>query len=78
MALTLPWPIILFHPGDYDSLDDRDSLKKGLLEKIGYQNDAVAFVKRIEFERLDWKLPEGIPSDVHEIQPAYDWVWPGS
>jgi mannosyltransferase len=78
MALIHPWPIILFHPGDYDGVDERSSLKRGLLEKIGYEKDALAFAERIEFERLYWELPEGIPSNISEINPLYDWVWPGT
>jgi mannosyltransferase len=78
MPLTFPWPIILFHPGDYDNPDDRNSLKAGLLDKIGYEADALAFLTRIEFERLYWKLPAGIPSDVDALDPIYRHVWPGS
>jgi mannosyltransferase len=77
MPLTFPWPIVLFHPGDYDDPNDRKSLRAGLLEKIGYEKDALIFLGRIEFVKLDWTLPEGLPS-VDELDPLYRDHWPGS
>jgi hypothetical protein len=77
MALTRPWPIVLFHPGDYDNPDGRNSFRAGLLGKIGYEKDALDFLKRIEFERMHWTLPEGISSNVDEVDPVFHGEWPG-
>jgi hypothetical protein len=73
-----PWPIILFHPGDYNNPDERDMLRGGLLEKIGYEEDALDFLQRIEFVRIYWNLPKGISTDIKKVDPIYSRVWPGS
>jgi mannosyltransferase len=78
MALTRPWPIVLFHPGDYDHIDERNKFISNLLGVIGYETSALEFVLRVEFARLDWTLPKGISSNIDEVDPVYRDHWPGS
>lgn len=72
-----PWPIVLYHTGDFDAADTRQGFVSELQAYIGAANGSWAFSERVEFVRLDWRWPEGTSSDVDVLQPVMPHVWPG-
>jgi mannosyltransferase len=72
-----PWPIVLFHTGDYDHDSIRMDFLGQLINYIGAENGSVAFSERIEFVKLDWQLPEGISADIDVVNPVDPFRWPG-
>ncbi|KIJ93034.1 glycosyltransferase family 15 protein [Laccaria amethystina LaAM-08-1] len=74
-----PWPIILFHTGDFDDTPDQDDFLATLREKIGGASNRSDrdFSDRVEFVKLDWVLPEGIPHTKEELDPVSPSSWPG-
>jgi hypothetical protein len=63
-------------------------MTRNLLGKISSVNYVVIYVptgdeegrefgNRIEFVRLDWRLPEGIPEDKEVLKPVESFRWPG-
>jgi mannosyltransferase len=75
-----PWPIILFHTGDFDDTPDQDDFLATLREKIGGASNRSDrdFSDRVEFVKLDWVLPEGIPHTKEELDPVSPSSWPGT
>ena len=73
------WPIILFHTGDYDGPAARELLVERLHEEIDDESRYDRIVARLEYEKLEWKLPEGIPNDVNLVDPVpfHRDRWPG-
>ena len=57
-----PWPIILFHTGDFDEESPQTNLIGHLHDLIRVGNALRASSDRIEFVKLDWQLPKGILS----------------
>jgi mannosyltransferase len=72
-----PWPIILFHPGDFEHDSMRMDFVGRVIDYIGTENGSVTFAERIEFVKLDWQLPKGISPDVHVVNPVDAHRWPG-
>jgi mannosyltransferase len=72
-----PWPVILFHTGDFDEESPRTNLIGHLHDLIGVGNASRAFSDRIEFVKLDWQLPKGISSDKNIVDPVDAHRWPG-
>jgi len=72
-----PWPIVLFHTGDFDDESQRTDFIYSLRDHIGEANGSRAFSERIEFVKLDWQLPEGISSDIEVVNPVHGSRWPG-
>lgn len=82
-----PWPIVLFHTGDYNDISIQAELKKQLFSYIADQNgddkgtggpEEWHFVDRLEFIELKWSLPHGVSSDVQEMNPVSKQFWPGT
>jgi len=71
-----PWPIVLFHTGDFDHDFEREEFLSLLHNYLGADSGSEAFVERIEFVKLDWQLPKGIPPDVDVIKPVDSHRWP--
>jgi hypothetical protein len=72
-----PWPVILFHTGDFDEETPRMEFLSHLHDHIGAENGSRALSDRIEFVKLDWQLPIGISSDVKIVDPVEADRWPG-
>ena len=72
-----PWPVILFHTGDYDEESPRTDLIGHLHDIIGVGNASREFSDRIEFVKLDWQLPKGISSNKSVVDPVDAHRWPG-
>lgn len=79
LPLRDPWPIILFHTGDFDDTPVQDDFLANLRKKIGgpSNNSIMDFSDRVEFVKLDWVLPEGIPHTKEELDPVSPSSWPG-
>ncbi len=73
-----PWPIILFHVGDFAEKAAQVELKRQLYAYIGTSTAAWRFLDRLEFEELHWTLPEGVSADINVVKPVFDYVWPGT
>ena len=71
------WPIVLFHTGDFDDKHEHTGLIAQVQIYIGERNGSLPFAKRIEFAKLDWKLPVGIPADKDIVDPIDSGRWPG-
>jgi mannosyltransferase len=71
------WPIVLFHTGDFDDKHEHTGLIAQVQIYIGERNRSFPFAKRIEFAKLDWKLPVGIPADKDIVDPIDSGRWPG-
>ena len=80
LPLRDPWPIILFHTGDFDEKPIQDDFLASLREKIGGRSNRSAgdFSDRVEFVKLDWVLPEGIADTMEELDPISPISWPGT
>ena len=80
LPLREPWPIILFHTGDFDETPVQDDFLASLREKIGGRSNRSAgdFSDRVEFVKLDWVLPEGIAGTMEELDPISPSSWPGT
>ena len=72
-----PWPVILFHTGDFDEEGPRIEFVDNVYHHLGANNGSKAFSERIEFVKLDWQLPKGISSDVDVVDPVFAHRWPG-
>ena len=73
-----PWPVILFHTGDYDEeTPPRTDFIDHLHGLIGVGNASREFSDRIEFVKLDWQLPESISSNKSVVDPVDAHRWPG-
>ena len=72
-----PWPVILFHSGEFDHDSSRLDLIGRIQDYIGIENRSIAFSERLEFVSLDWKLPEGISADKEVVDPVDSYRWPG-
>ena len=77
LPLAQPWPIVLFHTGDYDAESSRKDFIIQLHNRIGVENGSLDFASKIEFVKLDWRLPEGIPADKEVLDPIDAYRWPG-
>ena len=80
LSLRDPWPIILFHTGDFDETPVQDDFLASLRKKIGGPSNHSQgdFSDRVEFVKLDWVLPEGIPHTKEELDPVSPSSWPGT
>jgi mannosyltransferase len=78
-----PWPIILFHTGDFDDVEATSKFGTLLLESLTEATNLstpalrIEFIPRIKFSKLHWSLPEGIPDNVTLVHPVHPQVWPG-
>lgn len=72
-----PWPILLMYSDDLDDGTKRQEFMMQLYDYLGGKQEARWFVERIEWIRLDWSLPEGIPHNKDEVQPVFEHAWPG-
>lgn len=72
------WPIILFHTGDYDSQEARDEFY-GVIQENEWSKDVYYHLRnRIEFVKLEFKLPPGVPEDKAVYKPQVsEEKWPG-
>jgi len=77
LPLAQPWPIVLFHTGDFDAESSRKDFIIQLHNRIGVENGSLDFASKIEFVKLDWRLPEGIPADKEALNPIDSYRWPG-
>lgn len=66
------WPIVLFHTGDFDGEHERAEFITQVRGHIGREHGSFQFAERIEFVKLDWRLPEGITAD-KDIVEYYRW-----
>jgi mannosyltransferase len=71
-----PWPIVLFHTGDFDHDIEREEFLDLLHKYLGADSASEAFVERIEFVKLEWRLPKGISPDVDVVKPVDSYRWP--
>ena len=81
LTLRNPWPIILFHtPGDFDDTPVQDDFLASLRKNIGgpSNNSKLDFSNQVEFVKIDWVLPEGIPHTKEELDPVSPSSWPGT
>jgi mannosyltransferase len=72
-----PWPVILFHTGEFDHDSIRLDFVGRIHDYIGPENGSLAFTKRVEFVKLDWQLPKGIAADKETVDPVDSYRWPG-
>jgi len=72
-----PWPIVLFHTGDFDAEAARLDFFTQLRDQVTVENGSSSLEGRIEFVKLDWQLPEGIPHDKDVLDPVWAQAWPG-
>lgn len=77
LSLSCPWPILLFHTGDFDAEPSRTEFVVQLRDRLGGGNGSWDLGRRVEFVRLDWRLPEGIPADKDILDPIEPYRWPG-
>jgi mannosyltransferase len=71
-----PWPIVLFHTGDFNRDIEHEEFLNLLHNYLGADNGSEAFVERIEFVKLEWQLPKGISPDVEVVNPVDSHRWP--
>lgn len=73
------WPVILFHTGDYDSTEAQQEFFDTIRENEWSRDVFEELRKRIEFVKLEFKLPPGMPEDksVYKPQVSED-KWPGA
>jgi mannosyltransferase len=71
-----PWPIVLFHTGDFDHDIEREEFLNLLHNYLGADSASEAFMERIEFVKLEWRLPNGISPDVEVVKPVDSYRWP--
>ncbi|KLO17832.1 nucleotide-diphospho-sugar transferase [Schizopora paradoxa] len=76
---TRPWPILLMYADDLDEESKRSGMVDELHESLdGDEQARREFVDRIEWVRLDdWKLPDNMPHDKAEVNPVFEYAWPG-
>jgi mannosyltransferase len=72
-----PWPVILFHAGDFEHDSIRLDFIGRLYDYIGTENGSAAFLQRVEFVQLDWQLPKSISADKEIVKPLDSFRWPG-
>jgi len=72
------WPIILFHTGDYDTKESQKEFFSAIRENEWSRDVYHQLRNRIEFVKLDFKLPPGVPEDksIYKPQVSED-KWPG-
>ncbi len=73
-----PWPILMFHTGDFDDAAAQQTLIRQVDEYLGGDAESMLFAARLEFVKLDWALPEGIPDNVTQVDPIEAFRWPGT
>ncbi|KAF8311368.1 nucleotide-diphospho-sugar transferase [Clavulina sp. PMI_390] len=72
------WPIILFHTGDYDEVEEQQRLFDYMLDYPWSRGGALEVQKRIEFIRLDLSFPPGVSPDICVYKPEiFEDRWPG-
>lgn len=73
-----PWPIILFHTGDFDDQDVLAEFNTKLEEGEWTKEVHSQLRERIEFVRIEFTLPPGVSPDVDVYKPE-EWAfrWPG-
>ena len=79
LLLRDPWPIILFHTGDFDETPVQDDFLASLREKVGGWSNCSAgdFSDPVDFIKLDWVLPERIADTMEKLDPISPSSWPG-
>ena len=83
---TPPYPIVIFHTGDFDTHPQQLKLKHYLYDYISAKSSkvtgelllsALLFTERLEFEKLIWELPANLP-DRQALEPiTAPENWPG-
>lgn len=71
-----PWPVVLFHTGEFDQNIIQMDFISHLRNYIGAENGSRAFSERIEFVKVDWQLPKGISADKEIVDPMDSYRWP--
>lgn len=72
------WPIVLFHTGEYDAQDARDEFYTVIKENKWSRDVYFQLRNRIEFVKLEFQLPPGIPEDKSVYKPQVsEEKWPG-
>ncbi|KAF8293598.1 nucleotide-diphospho-sugar transferase [Clavulina sp. PMI_390] len=72
------WPIILFHTGDYDSKEARDEFHATIKDNQWSSDVYQQLRNRIEFHKLNFVLPPGVPEDKSVYKPQVsEEKWPG-
>lgn len=72
-----PWPVVLFHTGDFDHATTRTDFIGQLQSYIGAENGSMAFSNRVEFVKLNWQFPKGMSTDKDIVDPVDSHRWPG-
>ena len=72
------WPIILLHTGDFDDHEMVEEFYAKLEVHMWTRSFHEQLRRRIEFARVEFTLPPGVPSDVYTYKPKV-WAerWPG-
>jgi hypothetical protein len=72
------WPIILFHTGDYDAEDSRNEFFSAIRENEWSHDVYHQLRNRIEFVKLNFKWPPGVPENKSIYKPQVsEEKWPG-
>jgi mannosyltransferase len=72
-----PWPVILFHAGDFEHHSIKLDFIGRIYDYIGTENGSDAFLQRVEFVQLDWQLPKNISANKDIVNPLDSFRWPG-
>ena len=78
-----PWPIVLFHTGDYDEIAAQRDFVADMRDRIkAEENSSIeiseSFAGRIEYVKIEFPWPEDFPKDKALVDPVFPSVWPGS
>lgn len=73
------WPIILFHTGDFDTVQSQLAFYTALKNNKWSGQVYYELRNRIEFVHLDWTFPPGVSSNITEYKPEeFAHRWPGT
>lgn len=72
------WPIILFHTGEYDGQEAREEFWERITVDMFTLDVYEQLRERIEWVKLEFSLPEGVPEDKSVYKPQVsEEKWPG-
>lgn len=72
-----PWPIVLMYGPDLDDEALRTLFTVRLYEFLGGGQEAEWFLDRIQWNRIELKVPSDIEQDKDKLQPTFKDLWPG-
>lgn len=72
-----PWPILFMYADDLDDESKRTEFMLRMYDFLGSGQKVRWFMDRIEWIRLEWKLPDTISHDKSVVQPVFGDSWPG-